>query len=86
MCPDLSYPYRCINGECKSSPDECGVIERLGTVKEFSYSFNKLTKIEFSFAYDINGRPIGKIEIPGNGLQPDGNFSQIYIEEISTSV
>jgi hypothetical protein len=86
MCPDLSYPYRCINGECKSSPDECGVIERLGTVKDFSYSFNKFSKIEFSFAYDINGRPIGKIEIPGNGLIFDGNFSQIYIEEISTSV
>ena len=70
MCPELDKPFRCINGECKSNPEDCEDIERLDSVKNITYSFNKMNKIEFSFAYNINGRPSGKIEIPSNKTSP----------------
>ena len=86
MCPELAYPFRCMNGECKSSPDECELIERLGTVKKVTYSFNKMNKIEFSFAYDNNKRPIAKIEIPGNGFDFKSDYSRLHIREIPSSI
>jgi len=58
MCPDPAFPFRCITGECKSDPEDCEVIERLGSVKNLTYSFNKLNKIEFNFAFDYNGHKL----------------------------
>ena len=86
MCPELTLPFRCMNGECKGSPDECELIERLGTVKKVTYSFNKMNKIEFSFAYDNNKRPIGKIEIPGNGFDFKSDYARFHIREIPSSI
>ena len=85
MCPDPIFPYRCITGECRGSPSECETLDRIGRVQNLTYSFNKLNKVEFSFAFDPNGRTIGRIEIPGNGLSFDGNYSKLYIEEVSSS-
>ena len=86
MCPDPAFPFRCITGECKSEPEECELIERLGEVKNLTYSFNKLNQIKFNFAFDANGRGIGDIEIPGNALKLEGNYSNIYLEEVSSSL
>ena len=86
MCNDLSTPFRCMNGVCKGSPDECELIERLGTVKKITYSFNKFNKIEFSFAYDNNKRSIAKIEIPGNGFEFKSDYSRLHIREIPSSL
>ena len=86
MCPDPAFPFRCITGECKSDPEDCEVIERLGSVKNLAYSFNKLNKIEFNFAFDYNGHKIGSIEIPSNGLNLEGNYSNIVLEEVSSSM
>ena len=86
MCNEEGTPFRCINGDCKSSPEECDLIQRLGSVKNITYSFNKFNKIDFSFAYDANKRPVAKIQIPGNGLKFDGNYSKIYIREIPSSI
>jgi hypothetical protein len=86
MCQELLNPFRCINGECRASPEECGKIERLGTVKPLAYSFNKLNKIQFNFAYDVNRRPVAKIDIPGSGLNLKTNYSKLYISDIPTSI
>ena len=86
MCYNEGTPFRCINGDCKSSPEECELIQRLGSVKNITYSFNKYNKIDFSFAYDTNRRPIAKIQIPGSGLKFDGNYSKLYIREIASSI
>ena len=86
MCLDLTNPFRCMNGDCKSSPEECELIERLSSVKNVSYSFNKMNKIEFSFAYDSNRRPIAKIEIPGNGFDFKSEYSRLHIREIPLSI
>ena len=86
MCPDPAFPFRCITGECKSDPEDCEVIERLGSVKNLTYSFNKLNKIGFDFAFDYNGHKIGSIEIPSNGLNLEGNYSNIVLEEVSSSM
>ena len=88
MCPELDKPFRCINGECKSNPEDCEDIERLDSVKNITYSFNKMNKIEFSFAYNINGRPSGKIEIPSNAINilKDSNYSRLYIREVPSSI
>ena len=58
MCKEVEFPFRCINGEFKSSPDECELIERLGSVKKLTYSFNKQDQIFFDFAFNKNGRSI----------------------------
>ena len=86
MCQEVFYPFRCINGECKATPEECGAIERLGSVKKLAYSFNKVNKAQFNFAYDPNRRPAAKIEIPGSGLTFKGNYSKLYINSIPTSI
>ena len=86
MCPDPAFPFRCITGECKSVPEDCEVIERLGSVKNLTYSFNKMNKIAFNFAFDSNGRGVGYLEIPGNGLKIEGNYSNLYLEEVSSSL
>ena len=86
MCPDPAFPFRCITGECKSDPEECDVIDRLGSVNNLTYSFNKLNKIEFSFAYDSNKHKIASIEIPSNGLNFNGEYSNIVLEEVSSSL
>ena len=86
MCEDPSVPYRCINGECKSDIALCPEIERLGSVKNISYSFNKDNKIEFDFAFDPKGRSIGKIIIPSKGINLKDRYSKINIEEFSTSL
>ena len=86
MCPDPAFPFRCITGECKSDPEECDVIDRLGSVNNLTYSFNKLNKIEFSFAYDSNKHKIASIEIPSNGLNFNGDYSNIVLEEVSSSL
>ena len=86
MCPDVLFPFRCISGECKSTPEECELVERLGNVKKITYSFNKASPVEFSFAYDYNKRPIGKLEIPSYGLKLAETYSQIYVEEVPSSV
>ena len=87
MCDDPTYPFRCMTGDCKSSPDECPAINRLGKVKEVSYSFNKRNKVSFTFAFDPNKRPIAKLEIPSNGMEINDttDYSKIYVQEISTS-
>ena len=87
MCKDVQYPFRCINGECKSSPGECELIERLGNVKNLTYSFNKQNQILFDFAFNKNGRSVGKIEIPSQALSfSKGNsFSRLYVQEVPTS-
>ena len=86
MCPDPAYPFRCISGQCKSDPEECELIERLGSVKNMTYSFNKMNKIEFNFAFDTNGHNIGYLEIPSNSLQFSNNYSNIYLKEVSSSM
>ena len=86
MCPDPAYPFRCITGQCKSDPEECELIERLGSVKDLTYSFNKMNKIEFNFAFDTNGHNIGYLEIPSNSLQFSSNYSNIYLKEVSSSI
>ena len=86
MCSELEFPFRCMNGECKRNPEDCEIIERLGSVKDIQYSFNKYNKIQFNFAYNSNGRVAGKIEIPGNGLQLGKDYSNLYIEEIPSSL
>ena len=88
MCKSISTPYRCINGECKSSPEECEIIERLDTIENITYSFNKINKVEFEFAYNVHGRTIGRIEIPSNGIKilRDSNYSRLYVREIPTSI
>ena len=86
MCPDPAFPFRCMTGECKSDPEECELIERLGNVKNLTYSFNKLNRIKFNFAFDANGHDIGSIEIPGNALKLEGKYSKIYVEEVSSSL
>ena len=87
MCEDPSVPYRCINGECKSDIALCPEIEKLSSVKNISYSFNKDNKIEFDFAFDPKGRSIGKIIIPSKGINlKDKKYSKINIGEFSTSL
>ena len=86
MCPDPTFPFRCMSGQCKSDPEECEVVERLGTVKKLTYTFNKLNKIAFNFAFDSNGHNVGRIEIPGNGLKLNDNYSNIELEEVSSSM
>ena len=87
MCEDPSVPYRCINGECKSDIALCPEIEKLSSVKNISYSFNKDNKIEFDFAFDPKGRSIGKIIIPSKGINlKDKRYSKINIGEFSTSL
>ena len=87
MCQDVITPFRCINGECKSSPEECESIERLGTVKNLTYSFNRQNKIEFDFAFNNNGRSIGRIEIPSQALlfSNDKIYSRLYIKGVPSS-
>ena len=86
MCEDPSVPYRCINGECKSDITLCPEVERLSSVKNISFSFNKNNKIEFDFAFDPKGRSIGKIIILSQSIQLNTNYSKINIEEFSTSL
>jgi len=86
MCPDPTFPFRCMSGQCKSDPEECELVERLGTVKNLTYSFNKLNKIAINFAFDNNGHNVGRIEIPGNGLKLNVNYSNLKIEEVSSSM
>ena len=86
MCPDPAYPFRCISGECKSDPEECENIERLGNVKNLIYSFNKLNKIKFNFAYDTNGHNVANLEIPSNALKFSNNYSKIFLKEVSSSL
>ena len=86
MCEDPSVPYRCINGECKSDITLCPEVERLSSVKNISFSFNKNNKIEFDFAFDPKGRSIGKIIILSQSIQLNTNYSKINIQEFSTSL
>ena len=86
MCPDPAFPFRCISGECKSSPEDCEVIQRLGSVKNLTYSFNKMNKIAFNFAFDSNGRQVGYLEIPASGFNLENDYSKIYVEEVSSSL
>jgi len=86
MCPDPTFPFRCMSGQCKSDPEECELVERLGIVKNLTYSFNKLNKIAINFAFDNNGHNVGRIEIPGNGLKLNANYSNLKIEEVSSSM
>ncbi|MBQ4208869.1 hypothetical protein II654_00255, partial [bacterium] len=86
MCSDPAYPFRCISGECKSDPEECDLIERLGNVKNLTYSFNKMNKIAFNFAYDSNGHNIANIEIPSNALKLSKDHSKIFLQEVSSSL
>ena len=87
MCSDPEYPYRCITGICKSSPDECPTINHLSDVKNVIYSFSKYNKVNFAFAVDQSLRTIAKIEIPSNGFEFDNNeFSQIFISEVSSNI
>ena len=86
MCEDPSIPYRCMNGECKSDISLCPEVERLSSVKNISYSFNKDNKIEFDFAFDPKGRSIGKIIIPSQSIQLKTNYSIINVHEVSTSL
>ena len=86
MCPDPAYPFRCISGECKSDPEDCELIERLGSVKNITYSFKKMNKINFNFAFDTNGRNIGNLEIPSNALKFNSNYSKLYLQEVSSSL
>ena len=86
MCPEPSLPFRCISGQCKASPEDCELIERLGTVKRIGYSFNKANQAGFSFVYDGNKRPIGRIEIPGYGLNLKNKYSRLFVDEVPSSV
>ena len=86
MCEDPSVPYRCVNGECKSDIKLCPEVERLSSVKNISYSFNKDNKIEFDFAFDPKGRSIGKIIIPSQSIQLQTNYSKINVQEFSASL
>ena len=86
MCSDPAYPFRCISGECKSDPEECENIERLGNVKNLTYSFNKLNKIKFNFAYDTNGHNVANLEIPSNALKFSNKYSKIFLKEVSSSL
>ena len=86
MCPDPAYPFRCMTGECKSEPGECELIERLGNVKNLTYSFNKLNKINFNFAFNVYGHSVGRIELPANSLKLNNDFSKLYLEEVSSSL
>ena len=86
MCEDPSVPYRCINGECKSDITLCPEVEKLSSVRNISYSFNKDNKIEFDFAFDPKGRSIGKLIIPSKGIKLNKNYSKINIEEFSASL
>ena len=86
MCEDPSVPYRCINGECKSDISFCPEVEKLGSVRNISYTFNKDKRIEFDFAFDPKGRSIGKLIIPSKGIQLEKQYSKINIQEFSTSL
>lgn len=87
MCEDTSTPYRCITGECKPTLEACEAINRLGSVKNLTYSFNKNNKVDFAFAFDPRGRTIGRIQLPGNSLSvEEGDYSKLYIEEVSSSI
>jgi hypothetical protein len=86
MCEDPSVPYRCMNGECKSDITLCPEVEKFGSVKNISYSFNKDNQIEFDFAFDQKGRAIAKILIPSKGIQLSTKYSKINIEEVATSL
>ena len=86
MCEDPSVPYRCINGECKSDISLCPEVEKLSSIKNISYSFNKDNKIEFDFAFDPKGRSIGKLIIPSKGINFNKQYSKINVEEFSTSL
>ncbi|MCQ2793742.1 MAG: hypothetical protein MJ221_05020, partial [Bacilli bacterium] len=86
MCPDPAFPFRCINSECKATPEDCEIIERLGSVKNFTYSFRQENKVAFSFAFDTNHRTIGKMEIPASGLSLDRDVDQLIIEEVSSDL
>ena len=86
MCEDPSVPYRCMDGECKSDISLCPEVERISTVKNISYSFNKDNKIEFDFSFDPKGRSIGKLIIPSKGININANYSKINIQEVATSL
>ena len=86
MCEDPSVPYRCMDGECKSDITLCPEVERISTVKNISYSFNKDNKIEFDFSFDPKGRSIGKLIIPSKGININENYSKINIQEVATSL
>ena len=45
-----------------------------------------MNKIEFSLAYDSNKHKIASIEIPSNGLNFNGDYSNIVLEEVSSSL
>ena len=86
MCPDPSTPFRCMSGECKNSINECELVEKIDTVKNIAYTYNKNNKIEFAFAFDDKGRIAAKIELPGNSLQPNEDYSRIFIKEVPLSL
>ena len=86
MCEDPSVPYRCMDGECKSDITLCPEVERISSVKNISYSFNKDNKIEFDFSFDPKGRSIGKLIIPSKGINIVSNYSKINIQEVATSL
>ena len=88
MCSDVEKPFRCMNGDCKSSPSECEIIERLGNVRNITYSFNRRNNIKFDFAFNENGRSIGSLEIPSQALlfSKNKNYSRLYISEVPSSI
>ena len=85
MCDDPTEPFRCITGKCVSEISQCEQLERLGHVKNITYSFNKNDQISIVFAFDPKGRISGKINIPGNALNINYKYSQIHVEEVSDS-
>ena len=90
MCRDPRTQFRCINSDasnnCVAKPEDCYLIQRLGFVKNITYTYNKLNKIEFSFAFDRNSRTVGKLEIPANFLNLSNQYSNLYLEEVSSSM
>ena len=65
-------------GKVVTDPEECENIERLGNVKNLTYSFNKLNRVKFNFAYDTNGHNVANLEIPSNALKFSKNYSKIF--------
>ena len=85
MCEDTNRPYRCFDGSCTSSPNDCEFIYNTINSESITSTVSQYNPVQLEFAYDLNGEIIGSLYIPANSLKMKSSYGQLIIKPVYKS-